>query len=258
MARNSLPPNQLPNRRQAQSSLGPIVQGDTYGLTYDMRTRTGKTAAEIFASDEESILVRGEEYAGAGFYYDQDEDKHEESAKSGDVVAFTESDIPTSSTNYSRPRTVAAGYDAGRQTMTVVFRDGTFYNYYGVTQSEWEAFRASYSKGRPWLNKAAEDPKPGAQAVDGLFIAKDRGPADVSTIDASIREQLYRVARTQQIVHKRYIQPGKTTHSATKVWTESGKVRTVREPNQTYGNRAKKSPGKNPARATPPRQRRAS
>lgn len=258
MARNSLPPNQLPNRRQAQTRFGPIVQGDTYGLTYDMRTRTGKTAAEIFASDEESIIVRGEEYAGAGFYYKQDEDEDEGSVSSGSVVAFTESDIPTSSTNYSRPRTVAAGYDKGRQTMTVVFRDGTFYNYYGVSQAEWEAFRASYSKGRPWLNKANPSGKPGTQAVDGLFISKQRGPADVTNVDPIIREQLYRVARTQQIIHKRYIQPGKTTHSATKVWTESGKVRTVREPNQTYVNRAKKSPGKNPARATPPRQRRAS
>jgi len=31
--------------------------------------------------------------------------------------------LPTSTTNYQRPRTVAAGYDPKRETLTVVFRD---------------------------------------------------------------------------------------------------------------------------------------
>lgn len=110
-------------------------------------------------------------------------------------VAFTDSDIPTSSTNYSRPRTVAAGYDAPRQTMTVVFRDGTFYNYYEVTEGEWRAFKASVSKGNPWLNKANRN-----QGSDGLFVGKPRGAADVSSISPQVRESLYRIVRTQQIV----------------------------------------------------------
>lgn len=112
-----------------------------------------------------------------------------------DMVMLT--DIPTSSTNYSRPRTVAAGYDPNTKTMTVVFRDGTFYNYYDVSAGEWENFSASYSKGRPWLNR-----KNSKQAADGLFIGKQRGPADVSAIDPAIREQLYRVSRAQQLYQK--------------------------------------------------------
>jgi len=103
-------------------------------------------------------------------------------------------DVPTSSTNYSRPRTVAAGYDTETKTMTVVFRDGTFYNYYEVTPGEWQAFSASLSKGKPWLNR-----RNSKQAMDGLFVGKPRGRADIGSVPPAIREQLYRVARSQQI-----------------------------------------------------------
>ena len=115
-------------------------------------------------------------------------------------------DVPTSSTNYSRPRTVAAGYDTDTRTMTVVFRDGTFYNYYEVTPGEWQAFSSSLSKGKPWLN-----PKNSKQNMDGLFLAKPRGRADVSKVPPEIREQLYRVARSQQIARPPRRRRGRTT-----------------------------------------------
>jgi hypothetical protein len=111
------------------------------------------------------------------------------------IVKLT--DVPTSSTNYSRPRTVAAGYNPVSKTMTVVFRDGTFYNYYDVSPGEWENFSSSYSKGRPWLNR-----KNSQQGADGLFINKPRGQANIEDIDPNVREQLYRVARTQQLYKK--------------------------------------------------------
>lgn len=114
----------------------------------------------------------------------------------GDTGAVIITDVPTSSTNYSRPRTVAAGYDPSRNTMTVVFRDGTFYNYYEVSPQEWQAFSASYSKGSPWLNRGYAK---GRQKTDGLFVRKPRGYADVSQIDPRIREQLYRVSRATQV-----------------------------------------------------------
>lgn len=260
MANNGLPPNRMPNRAQTQKLFGSFIEGSTYGLSYDMRTSQGKLASQVFSSDEEAVIARGEELQGAGQFYAPTEDGESNFDDGIDsrTVAFTETDIPTSSTNYARPRTVAAGYDANRQTMTVVFRDGTFYNYYGVSQTEWEAFHASYSKGRPWLNKASKSPKPGAQAVDGLFINKERGYADSESISPEIREQLYRIARTQQILHKKFIKPGKTTHAATKVFDASGKVVTAREPNQKASLRYKKNPGKNPARLTQPKQRKAS
>lgn len=93
-------------------------------------------------------------------------------------------DIPTSSLNASRPRTVAAGYDPDRKILTVVFRDGTVWNYDNVTPGEWENFHASISKGRPWLN-------------DQLF---GRGyPADLTGLDPAVYAELYSKARIAQV-----------------------------------------------------------
>lgn len=55
---------------------------------------------------------------------------------------------PTNTTNIQRPRTLTAGYDRPSQTLTVTFRDGTVWNYYGVTYQMWTAFKASPSPGR--------------------------------------------------------------------------------------------------------------
>lgn len=57
-------------------------------------------------------------------------------------------EIPTKTTNPKKPRTLAAGYDRPSQTLTVTFRDGTVWNYYGVTYQMWTAFKASPSPGR--------------------------------------------------------------------------------------------------------------
>ena len=133
-------------------------------------------------------------------YYDPQTEKsmmNDENRDPSAPVVIT--DIPTSSTNYSRPRTVAAGYDPDTLTMTVVFRDGTFYNYYDVKPGEWENFSASYSKGKPWLNRGFKN---GMQKTDGLFIGKPRGVADVDSLPADIQEQLYRVSRAQQLYRK--------------------------------------------------------
>lgn len=148
----------------------------------------------------------------AGTFYDpivryseynwQDATGGELPASVGSTEAVMITDIHTSSTNYSRPRTVAAGYDESKMTMTVVFRDGTFYNYYEVSPQEWAAFYASYSKGSPWLNRGfakGKNGKPPRQTQDGLFVRKPRGYADVSQIDPRVLEQLYRVARANQI-----------------------------------------------------------
>jgi hypothetical protein len=94
------------------------------------------------------------------------------------------SDYPTSTINPDRPRTVAAGYDASRKTLTVVFRDGTFYNYYEVANLQWQNFRKARSKGRYILR---------------YLNGKPRGAASVSGIPDAHRELLYRMARTAQI-----------------------------------------------------------
>lgn len=132
---------------------------------------------------------------GPGTYANLAEDPRDGVAP---MVVLT--DIPTSSTNYSRPRTIAAGYDPDTRTMTVVFRDGTFYNYYEVTLGEWLNFSASYSKGRPWLNRGFPGSKnPNSQRMDGLFIGKPRGVANMDSVSPALREKLATVARSQQI-----------------------------------------------------------
>lgn len=55
---------------------------------------------------------------------------------------------PTKTTNIKRPRTLAAGYNRQSQTLSVIFRDGTAWNYYGVSYQMWTAFKASPSPGR--------------------------------------------------------------------------------------------------------------
>lgn len=100
------------------------------------------------------------------------------------------SDIPTTTANPERPRTLAAGYDPLRQTMTVVFRDGTYYNYYDVSQGEWNKFRRSRSKG-------------GAQGpIEQFLNAKRRGQATGSQYSSEIQEVIYRIARTAQLIQR--------------------------------------------------------
>jgi hypothetical protein len=93
--------------------------------------------------------------------------------------------IPTSTIDYERPRTVAAGYDEDRQVLTVIFRDGTFYNYYTVSPGEWESFKVQESKGR---------------YIKSFLDAKPRGTANMNAADMLGREGAYRIARTGQWV----------------------------------------------------------
>lgn len=94
--------------------------------------------------------------------------------------------VPTSTINPDRPRTVAAGYDPRRQVLTVVFRDGTFYNYYDVDPQTWVAFKAAPSKGR---------------FIEPYLDPHRRGTANMSGTTVFAREQAYRVARTGQLVN---------------------------------------------------------
>jgi hypothetical protein len=92
--------------------------------------------------------------------------------------------VPTSTINPQRPRTVAAGYDSKEGKITVVFRDGTYYNYYQVSPTEWQAFKARVSKGRYILS---------------YLDTKPRGPADIGSISAEARRAFYKIARGSQI-----------------------------------------------------------
>ena len=91
--------------------------------------------------------------------------------------------VPTSSSDTKRPRTVAAGYDKERQVLTVVFRDGTWYNYYEVNLSEWNSFKSMVSKGR---------------YIYSVLDYMPRGDADMSGLSAGVRKNLYGISRAYQ------------------------------------------------------------
>lgn len=273
----------LPSAAELQrknSGLGNFFE-DAYNLAFDRRTNAGKLAEDIYGSAQGDTAskyqwgTRGPSDSGnrmgAGAYYSSVEDQVNYSANMDEYEGSQDSafgksrkgewaqvEVPTSSTNYARPRTVAAAYNERTKTMTVVFRDGTFYNYYQVEPSEWQAFHASYSKGRPWLNKRSPNPKAGSQAVDGLFINKPRGMADPASIPPEIQEQLYRIARTNQIMRPKSAGRGK--HTMTSEYTGDGhKTRRVAEPLQRAEHRKPSTnPGQNNARLGKPPKRKAS
>jgi hypothetical protein len=100
--------------------------------------------------------------------------------------------IPTNTTNYQRPRTVAAAWDPNLQTLTVIFRDSTFYNYYTVVKSEWDAFKDHMS--------------PGEYIADTLDD-KPRGPADVDSLIDSLGEDV--LARAAQAARMAQLREGR-------------------------------------------------
>lgn len=91
---------------------------------------------------------------------------------------------PTTTKNPDRPRTIAAGYDEDRKVLTVVFRDGTYYNYYKVGPDVWKTFQSYYSKGE--------------HVIPIILDKYPRGVASMRGISATSREELYRINRTAQ------------------------------------------------------------
>jgi hypothetical protein len=88
----------------------------------------------------------------------------------------------TSTTNPQKPRTVAAGYDRSTQVLTIVFRDGTWWNYYDVPEYMWLEFTLAESKGK-YLRES------------GLDAWDDMGPANLGALGAIRRAKLNRLAR---------------------------------------------------------------
>lgn len=164
-------------------------------------------------------------YAPQNLYSDIDDEELEGESPNA-PAALT--DIPTSSLNASRPRTVAAGYDESRRILTVVFRDGTIWNYSGVTPGEWQNFHASISKGRPWIN-------------DQLF---GRGePADMTGLDPAVSAQLYTQARNAQIKY-RSVRKYKDSTGTARVY-RVGKTAAAKASRANLGKNTSKG-GKNP------------
>lgn len=100
-------------------------------------------------------------------------DKPDTDFETADTTVLT----ATSSSNPAKPRTLKAGYSYKSQTLTVVFRDGTWWEYRGVPEEMWIEFKAAESKGR-YLRSS------------GLDTWEDMGPAEVSKMPRHRRAQM--------------------------------------------------------------------
>jgi hypothetical protein len=183
-------------RRLPPITAGTFSQGRYLTGTGGDQSRVGNLKPSNWApkeGDEDSPIYLGEDEYGAKIWADPDETPYDSSP-----VELTER--PTQTTNSQRPRTVAAGYRPYQGSkskpyaeqlgkMTVMFRDGTLYNYYDVSPGQWRGFKASISKGRPFLNRKNQ-----YQGQDGEFIKLPRGLADVSNISEKVRQSIYRSA----------------------------------------------------------------
>ena len=144
--------------------------------------------SDIYYVDSQGNFVDRSVYRQS---YDVDDDTGELLIPGEVGPQFGESDapapltvVPTSTSNPQRPRTVAAGYDPIRSVITVVFRDGTFYNYYEVTPTQWQQFKTRVSKGKYIYQELDYHP---------------RGPASVTQLSVTARKALYKFARGYQI-----------------------------------------------------------
>lgn len=126
-----------------------------------------------------------------------------EATEFGSVGPSPISLVPTSSIDPSRPRTVAAGYNSKSKIMTVVFRDGTWWNYFGVPNTTWNNFKSAYSKGR-YLYAHGFDSRYG-----GADIKYQGTNASTDLLSTQEREMLNIRARAVQ-QHTGGLQPGQS------------------------------------------------
>lgn len=96
----------------------------------------------------------------------------------------------TSTSNPQRPRTLAAGYNKKTKVMTVVFRDGTWWNYYDVPEDIWEGFRQAESKGKYLISS-------------GLNNWGSMGRADMSGFTETQRESLSNMAKRASTIQSK-------------------------------------------------------
>jgi hypothetical protein len=152
--------------------------------------------------------------------------------------------IPTTSTNFKRPYTVAAGWErypkqsGARQdnlgTLTTLFRDGTLWNYYDVDYAFWIKFKQSISKGE-FINKNSPNPE--------LTLKYRHGPADTSQVSENTRALIYTVSRTAQYQFaskRKYTYTNKLTGERREVGPGAVKKSAKLGKNNATANRPKK------------------
>ena len=105
----------------------------------------------------------------------EDDDDHNFEEVNEDRHAAPITIRATSTINPKRPRTLRAGYEASTGTLTVIFRDGTWWNYYNVPAQMWDAFRSADSKGQylasSGLDNWPEMGEPNMAAMSPQYVA---------------------------------------------------------------------------------------
>lgn len=242
-------PSRTPKPKTGQFAKAKSILADLGGIKeiIDSPTATPeqKQAAERKyqrAVDQAALLgLTAQELAD--YYYDPKSFEYYESDSYGgtgeirDVGSAVLTDIPTSSTNAKRPRTVAAGYDEETQTVTVIFRDGTAWNYYGVPEAAWLKFSQSITKGQ-FLNNAATNR---GRGPGDLLTYDGHGPADISALSPKAQQELYRMARAGQVLSK-----DKRTGFAQQAYKPKRQPDLERAKNREYYLRQQRKLGNNP------------
>jgi len=97
--------------------------------------------------------------------------------------------ITALTTNPKRPRALTIGYNANKQSLIVVFRDNTWWQYNDVPVHMWVGLKASSSTG-DFLR------------TEGLDTWHDMGPADLDTMSAGVKAQISESAQTANKIQK--------------------------------------------------------
>jgi hypothetical protein len=193
-----------PSPKGLQARSGAFIEG--YSVFNDMTgTPVNNTKYDIDASKFGYDTTAGTYYEGMSPTGSRYQNLAGQTIGSGPAMDRTDGPAPltirpTSTSDINRPRTVAAGWEAYPDNprlgkLTVVFRDGTYYNYYDVTDSEWSTFSLSSTKG-PLLN---QHQTPGY--VNYLYN-KPRGEAALGFLSESAMETRYRTLRASQLVYQ--------------------------------------------------------
>lgn len=193
-----------PSPRGLQARTGAFIEG--YAVFNDMTgTPVNKTRYDLDAANFGYDVTAGTFYEGMTPSGPKYQNLAGQLVGSGPAMDRTEGPAPltlrpTSTTDVNRPRTVAAGWEAYPDNnrlgkLTVVFRDGTYYNYYDVTDTEWQTFSASSTKG-PLLN---QHQTPGY--INYLY-SKPRGEAELGFLSEVAMETRYRTFRAAQLVYQ--------------------------------------------------------
>lgn len=127
------------------------------------------------------------------------------------VDAFDDNQDPTSTSNPERPRTLVAGYNLRTRTMTVMFRDGTVWDYRDVPPLLWANFKRAFSKGWFLYNS-------------GLDRWHDMGPSNMANLSDEQRENWAIRARTAQ-VRAEGLAPGQSATNAARYRREDAAIK---------------------------------